>query len=86
MAVPGTWAAMVHAIRNLGRPGIISMAIAAVDAALWDLKARLLDLPLGWLTSMFARRLYQLATPPMVAPQQERCATFVTAASDGCTM
>lgn len=46
MAVPGTWAAMVHAIRNLGRPGISSMAMAAVDAALWDLKARLLDLPL----------------------------------------
>src|SRR5947209_9279806 len=46
MAVPGTWAAMIHAIRNLGRPGIVSMAIAAVDAALWDLKARLLNLPL----------------------------------------
>jgi len=46
MAVPGTWPAMVHAIRNLGRPGIVSMAISAVDAALWDLKARLLDLPL----------------------------------------
>ncbi len=44
--VPGAWAAMVHAIRNLGRPGICSMAIAAVDSALWDLKARLLDLPL----------------------------------------
>ncbi len=40
------WAAMVHAIRNLGRPGITSMAIAAVDTALWDLKARLLELPL----------------------------------------
>jgi L-alanine-DL-glutamate epimerase-like enolase superfamily enzyme len=37
---------MVHAIRNLGRPGIASMAIAAVDTALWDLKARLLGLPL----------------------------------------
>lgn len=46
MAVPGCWAAMVGAIRNLGRPGICSMAISAVDAALWDLKARLLDLPL----------------------------------------
>ena len=42
----GAWAAMVHAIRNLGRPGIASMAIAAVDTALWDLKARLLDMPL----------------------------------------
>lgn len=46
MSVIGAWEAMVGAIRNLGRPGISSMAIAAVDAALWDLKARLLDLPL----------------------------------------
>jgi L-alanine-DL-glutamate epimerase-like enolase superfamily enzyme len=46
MAVPGAWDAMVRKIRNLGRPGIASMAIAAVDIALWDLKARLLDLPL----------------------------------------
>lgn len=46
MDVPGAWSAMVHAIRNLGRPGIVSMAIAAVDCSLWDLKARLLGLPL----------------------------------------
>ncbi len=47
MDVPGCWCAMVHAIRNLGRPGISSMAIAAVDNALWDLKAKLLNLPLA---------------------------------------
>jgi L-alanine-DL-glutamate epimerase-like enolase superfamily enzyme len=46
MDVPGVWAAMAQAIRNLGRPGVCSMAIAAVDACLWDLKARLLNLPL----------------------------------------
>lgn len=46
MDVPASWNAMVHAIRNLGRPGISSMAISAVDIALWDLKARLLNLPL----------------------------------------
>jgi len=46
MAVPSAWAAMGHAIRNLGRPGVVSMAISAVDNALWDLKARLLGLPL----------------------------------------
>jgi L-alanine-DL-glutamate epimerase-like enolase superfamily enzyme len=46
LAVPAAWGAMVHSIRNLGRPGICSMAIAAVDNALWDLKARLLGLPL----------------------------------------
>jgi L-alanine-DL-glutamate epimerase-like enolase superfamily enzyme len=41
--VAGVHAAMLHQIRNLGRPGIASMAIAAVDNALWDLKARLFD-------------------------------------------
>jgi L-alanine-DL-glutamate epimerase-like enolase superfamily enzyme len=46
MSVTQAWDTMVRSIRNLGRPGIASMAIAAVDAALWDLKARLLDVPL----------------------------------------
>jgi len=50
--VVGCWAAMRHIIRNLGRPGIVSMGMAAVDAALWDLKARLLDLPLAKLLGM----------------------------------
>ena len=44
--VEASWRAMVHAIRNLGRPGISSMAIAAVETALWDLKARCLEQPL----------------------------------------
>jgi L-alanine-DL-glutamate epimerase-like enolase superfamily enzyme len=46
MDVPGAWWEMLRKIRNLGRPGIVSMAIAAIDNALWDLKARILDLPL----------------------------------------
>ena len=46
LAVSECWDIMVREIRNLGRPGIASMAIAAVDNALWDLKARLLDVPL----------------------------------------
>lgn len=40
------WESMVRAVRNLGRPGVASMAIAAVDNALWDLKARILQSPL----------------------------------------
>jgi L-alanine-DL-glutamate epimerase-like enolase superfamily enzyme len=46
MAVPEAWAAMNQAVRNLGRPGLAAGAISAVDAALWDLKAKLLALPL----------------------------------------
>jgi len=46
MATSANWLAMVRAIRNLGRPGISSMAIAAADNALWDLKARIIGLPL----------------------------------------
>lgn len=40
------WEAMVRSIRNLGRPGVSSMAVAAVDIALWDTKARALGQPL----------------------------------------
>ena len=38
--------ALARAVRNLGRPGIAAMALSAVDNALWDLKAKLLQLPL----------------------------------------
>src|SRR5581483_4226135 len=46
MSPPGVYESMWHHVRNLGRPGICSMAISAVDCALWDLKAKLLDIPL----------------------------------------
>ena len=46
MSPPGAYLEMWRRVRNLGRPGICSMAISAVDCALWDLKARLLNLPL----------------------------------------
>lgn len=46
MAPQQAWLKLNDAIRNQGRPGIASMAIAAIDVALWDLKARLLNLPL----------------------------------------
>lgn len=44
--VPRSNEAMQRAVRNAGLPGVAAQAIAAVDIALWDLKARLLDLPL----------------------------------------
>jgi len=45
--IPGAWMAMQRSVRNLGRSGLAACAISAVDAALWDLKARALDLPLA---------------------------------------
>jgi L-alanine-DL-glutamate epimerase-like enolase superfamily enzyme len=46
MSIESAWAAMIRAVRNLGRRGVAAMAISAVDAALWDLKCKLLGLPL----------------------------------------
>lgn len=47
LSVSASWGAMWRAVRNIGRPGIASHAISAVDNALWDLKARLLGVPLA---------------------------------------
>jgi L-alanine-DL-glutamate epimerase-like enolase superfamily enzyme len=49
LAPQRAWWAMTRAVRNVGRAGVAAMAISAVDTALWDLKARLLELPLATL-------------------------------------
>ena len=38
---------LVNQVRNMGRSGLAATAISALDAALWDLKAKLMDLPLA---------------------------------------
>jgi L-alanine-DL-glutamate epimerase-like enolase superfamily enzyme len=53
LAPAAAWREMFVQIRNAGQPGIGAMAISAVDIALWDLKARLLDQPLGRLLPAF---------------------------------
>ena len=45
--IPSLWLSMIRKVRNIGRPGIASMAIAAVDSALWDLKGKILNLPIA---------------------------------------
>jgi L-alanine-DL-glutamate epimerase-like enolase superfamily enzyme len=46
LAPGATWRRLAARIRNAGRPGLGFMALSAVDVALWDLRARLLELPL----------------------------------------
>jgi L-alanine-DL-glutamate epimerase-like enolase superfamily enzyme len=40
---------MIRAVRNIGVPGLAATAISAVDAALWDIKARILGVSLTML-------------------------------------
>jgi L-alanine-DL-glutamate epimerase-like enolase superfamily enzyme len=47
--IPSLWLEMRNAIRNNGETGVAMMAVAAVDNALWDLKAKLLNVPLATL-------------------------------------
>lgn len=45
--VPAAYEAMCRAARNALVPGLVTAAISAVDVALWDLKAQVLDSPLA---------------------------------------
>jgi L-alanine-DL-glutamate epimerase-like enolase superfamily enzyme len=45
--IAGGWQAMHRACRNFGTKGLAMQAISAVDIAWWDLKARLLAVPLA---------------------------------------
>jgi L-alanine-DL-glutamate epimerase-like enolase superfamily enzyme len=46
MEIPASWNAMLGALRNLGAAGLGMLAVSALDAALWDLKGKLLELSL----------------------------------------
>jgi L-alanine-DL-glutamate epimerase-like enolase superfamily enzyme len=47
--IPAVAEDMARALRNVGRAGIGATALSAADIALWDLKARLLGLPVAGL-------------------------------------
>jgi L-alanine-DL-glutamate epimerase-like enolase superfamily enzyme len=49
---PAAWRAMNVAVRNMGRDGLAANGISALDTAIWDLKAKLLDISLA---SLFGR-------------------------------
>src|SRR5699024_8571936 len=56
-AIPAVWEAMVASVRNNMRAGLCGYAISAIDVALWDLKARLLECPLSQLWGQARREI-----------------------------
>ena len=48
---------MQQRVRNLGREGVAATAISALDCALWDLKAKLLEVPLVRLLGAIRERV-----------------------------
>jgi Mandelate racemase / muconate lactonizing enzyme, N-terminal domain len=69
--VGSSWQAMVRGGRNLGRPGLVSCAISAVDTALWGLKGKPLGLPVRRLPGAVATRFpstVATASPPTTLP------------------
>lgn len=52
MSPQAAWEAMRHSLRNIGARGVGMHAVSAVDLALWDLKAKLLEVPLARLLGM----------------------------------
>ena len=55
--IPAVLRDMRRQVRNIGREGFAATAISAIDTALWDLKAKLLDLPLARLLGMVRDRV-----------------------------
>jgi L-alanine-DL-glutamate epimerase-like enolase superfamily enzyme len=58
LAITACWNLMLRSVRNLGSVGVCAMAISAVDNALWDLKARILDVPLVTLLGSARERVH----------------------------
>lgn len=84
--IPGAFVAMRRSVRNLGRSGLAACAISAVDAALWDLKARALDLPLATLLGRCRDRVpvYGSGGFTTYSPEQLRSQLRGWVERDGC--
>nr|WP_298145157.1 enolase C-terminal domain-like protein [uncultured Pseudomonas sp.] len=63
-----------RSVRNLGRSGLAACAISALDCALWDLKAKLLDLPLVTLLGQRRERVLLYGSGGFTSYTDERLA------------
>ncbi|WP_250519075.1 enolase C-terminal domain-like protein [Caballeronia sp. ATUFL_M1_KS5A] len=55
--IDALWLRLQQRVRNIGRSGFAATAISAIDCALWDVKARLLDMPLARLLGIVRARV-----------------------------
>ncbi|MBZ9673657.1 enolase C-terminal domain-like protein [Mesorhizobium sp. ES1-3] len=84
--IPRHWLAMVGAVRNLGWRGVAASAISAVDTALWDLKAKLMGVPLARLLGPERDSLAIYGSGGFTSYSDDRLADQLTAwvEQDGC--
>lgn len=78
------WDDMYAKTRNLGRGGITSMAVSAVDVALWDLKGKLLGVPAYVLLGSLRASVPVYGSGGFTAyPEQQLCAQLAGWVNDG---
>jgi L-alanine-DL-glutamate epimerase-like enolase superfamily enzyme len=78
LATGALWQKMGIAVRNLGRSGITAMAIAGVDNALWDLKAKLLGLSVAGLLGAVRREVEAYGSGGFTSYSQKQLLDQVT--------
>jgi L-alanine-DL-glutamate epimerase-like enolase superfamily enzyme len=74
-AIPKLWKAMITIVRNMGLRGVCANAISAVDVALWDTKARLLNVPLAHLFGLARDAVAVYGSGGFTTYSDERLAT-----------
>ncbi|MDA2803808.1 enolase C-terminal domain-like protein [Nocardiopsis suaedae] len=72
--VPAAWDAMRRAVRNDGRPGLVSCAMSAVETALWDAAARAHGIALCRMFGRVRRAVPVYASGGFTGPEPLRAA------------